>query len=168
MNTSSDLYTIDSLAVEFETCLVFSGQFSFWWWKWQGRMVVIQPIFAYDGNTECVLSLEISIPELNSSSDLYTIVSLTVEFEICLVFSGRFVFWWWKWHDGRMVVIQPTIFTSDVKTDWSYLYNSLVELAVSFNLYSVQYCLLDGHPIREYSFIKNISSYSASNFAQKE
>jgi len=98
------------------------------------RMFVILPIFTSDGKTECS-HLYISLAELAANSNLYILVSLVIEFEISLVFSGWLVFKTMKW-DGSMVVI-PSIFTSDGKTGCFHLYISLAEPAINSNLYNV-------------------------------
>ena len=64
--------------------------------------VAIPQIFTSDGKTES-FHLYISLAELAASSNLYIVVSLVIQFEISIVFSGRFAVLMMKmaWKNGR-------------------------------------------------------------------
>jgi len=131
----SNKRTVASLVVEFEiSWLPWESSFSFSW-KWHGRMVAISPIFTFPEKNEW-LHLYIGLAEIAAYSNKRIVASLVVEFEIPLVFKKPFGFSFsWKWH--RIMVLIPPIFAFPEQIKWFHLYISLVELAVSSNLYIV-------------------------------
>ena len=83
---------IDFLATEFAISLRFKRKSENNQQPCLRRMFIIPPIFTSDGMTECSY-LFISLAELAANSNLYIVVSLVIEFEISVVFSGwGFVF----------------------------------------------------------------------------